>query len=56
MTASHKQKDVKEPKTLTSQSPGPLQIAEGLYLSVLEAGSVLYHKPRLLRLNLLENV
>ena len=56
MTVGHERRDWRGPKTLTSQLPGPLQIAEGLYLSVLEAGSVLYHKPRLLRLNLLENV
>ena len=56
MTVGHKQRDGKGSKILTSQSPGPLQITEGQYLRVLEAGSVLCCKSRFLRLNLLENV
>jgi len=35
-------------KILTTQSPGPLQITEGHYLRMLDAGSVVRHKPRFL--------
>jgi len=55
MTAGHEQRYGEGSKILTSQSPGPLQITEGQYLSVLEAGSVLCRKLKFLRLNLLEN-